>query len=215
MDEGKCALAMRGRVSDTSGNWLPDARITLVECGCCATTDGNGLFEMNIPRLPEPNTSAEQFGVLRIEKLRHRSRQIRIHNREFFSQFAEIFIEPDGVGEDAVHLAFALPGEGILPIGKGITASDDPGQVEELLRQQLEALAAESSQLTSSAEFYAWLPPGDEPLQAAFLLSLHGMGCVDHPVLRRFAKLNKVALVGLMGRQCKEEFIPQVCSMPP
>jgi len=199
MNESKSKFVFRGRVSDTSGNWLPGAQVTLLESASSATTDGNGLFEMILPPPPYSTSPDGQFGVLKIGKDRHRPRQIRIYNSEFFSHFAEIAIEPDGVGDDAVHLAFVLPGEGILSIGEGITASDTPGQVKELLHRRLESLAAESSRSVSSAGFYCWIPPGDDPLQAVFLLSLHGMGCLDHSVLRRFAKQNRVALVGLMG----------------
>jgi hypothetical protein len=202
------ASILCGRVSDTSGNWLPDARVTLVELGVSAATDGNGLFEMNLPLLPDSASPTELLGVLVVEKDGHRPRKIRIRNRDFFSEFAEITIEPDGVGDDAAHLAFPLPGDGILCIGEGISPADDPGQVEQLLSKRLESVSAAPSRATSPADFYAWVPPGDEPLRAVFLLSLHGMGCVDHPVLRSFAEQHRVALVGLMGPAVQRGIYP-------
>ncbi len=204
------SILLRGRISDTSGNWLPQALVTLVNIGSSAVTDGNGLFEIPIPQVPDAPAQSSPVEILRIEKDRHRQREIKIQSRDFFTRFAELEIEPNGVGDDSVHLSVSLPGLGTQQIGDGILPEEDPERITPLLSERLDALAAKNRHTLPPADFYCWIPPGVKPLRAVFLISLHGMGCVDNPVLRRFAENQRVALVGLRGLTVQRGIYPTV-----
>jgi hypothetical protein len=69
----------------------------------------------------------------------------------------------------------------------------------ERLRTALETIAARHDGATAEARFHAYMPKEVRRLKAAFLISRHGMGTIDHPVLRRFADEDSVGLVGVEG----------------
>jgi pimeloyl-ACP methyl ester carboxylesterase len=61
---------------------------------------------------------------------------------------------------------------------------------------------------TEQVVFQAYIPKGVQKLKAAFLLTRHGIGNINHPRLRDFANRNGVALVSVLGNPVQRGFYP-------
>lgn len=193
--------ALSGRIMDTSDNWLPDVTVSLQRTGATAQTDGNGLFEMrfSVPATLQPDADGV-FDILELTKDGHRPRLIRITDAAYFSTPIEEKMASDPVADDTVGFTALVPGNAsIHGLVRGIEVDAPHAYPAEVLRERLDRVAARRRVANSEASFHAWVPESPKPLRAAFLISLHGMGTIDHPVLRRFAEEESIALVGLDG----------------
>lgn len=191
----------QGRVSDTSDNWLPDVRVALRSLGVVAETDGNGLFELKIPGGQAWEANREgAIEYLELDKEGYQGRSIAITDPSWLESFQEPVLEPNPVGEDNAAFTMRLPsGASIHGLARRIGKAPGEEVTGEDLRVGLERIAERGGANTERASFYAYVPSETERLRAAFLISLHGMGSIDHPVLRRFADENDIALVGVEG----------------
>lgn len=198
---GPDEVVLSGRIMDTSDNWLPDVTVRLQRAGVSALTDGNGLFELRavFPAGLQADTDGV-IDVMELTKDGHRPRLIRITDAAYFATPIEEKMAPNPVAEDAVGFTELVPGAwGVHGLVRGIEVDAPHAYSAEVLRQQLDRVAARQKVPNTEASFYAWVPEGAKPLRATFLISLHGMGTIDHPVLRRFAEEESIALVGVEG----------------
>lgn len=203
-------FVLRGRIMDTSDNWLPDVAVRLQVADVAAETDGNGLFEMRVvyPDGVTPGSDGA-IDVLEVVKEGHQPRLIRVTDAAWFASPVEVKLTPNPVGTDVVGFTELVPGSWSLHgLVRNIEVEAPHAYSPEILRQQLDRVAARKRIADTEARFYAWIPEGDRPLRAVFLISLHGMGTVDHPVLRRFAEDESVALVGIDGQSVQRGFYP-------
>ncbi len=191
---------LSGRIMDTSDNWLPDVRVALQRQGAVTHTDGNGLFELRFVAA-EPLAVGDDgaVDVLELVKEGHRTRLVRVTSVDWFNAPIEEKMVPDPVGEDTVGFIDLIPNGTIAAIARRIEVDEPHQYTAEQLREQLDNLVRRPRNPTTEASFHAWVPESVERVRAAFLISLHGMGTIDHPVLRRFAEENNIALVGVQG----------------
>lgn len=202
MAEQSTTYTLRGRIMDTSDNWLPDVRVALRHADVVAHTDGNGLFELSFeadePLTPDGNGAYE---YLELDEEAHLGRSIAITDLEYFDEPIVEKMEPNPVGEDNVGFSVRMrAAHSIHGLPRSVPGlGDDEPITAAHLRQGLQHVAARRGERTERAWFYAHVPAQSERLKAAFLISLHGMGNIDHPVLRRFADEHDIALVGVEG----------------
>jgi hypothetical protein len=210
---GEIKYTLKGRVMDTSDNWLPDARVALKRAGVVTNTDGNGLFTLEFaPAKPLEVDDKKNYDCLEIDKEGYQGRTVEIKDLGYFSRPAEEKLEPVAVGADNVGFSVRMPiAPSIhnLPGSMGIEDKGQPISAEsfEKVLTNKEARAAFSGP-TERVWFHACVPKGAKKLKAAFLISRHGMGTIDHPVLRRFADENDIALVGILGAPVQRGLCP-------
>jgi pimeloyl-ACP methyl ester carboxylesterase len=201
---------LHGRVMDSSDNWLPDVRIRLLRLGLETRTDGNGMFQLPVPvDLLEPAPSGGPWDQAELVKEGHRGRVIALDSRPDFDLPVTWIMEPDPVGADNPRFTVVMPRSASI---HGIIRKEKleaPHAVSvTALRENLDQIRERPPADNQEARFYGWAPPGIEHLRAVFLISLHGMGSIDHPVLRRFAAENAVALVGVEGQPVQRGCYP-------
>jgi len=195
------AYSLSGRIMDTSDNWLPDVRVTLTKTGVSTQTDGNGLFQLHFtskaPLIAGPDGKID---TLELTKPGFGKRTIAITNPTYFTQPVSEKLEPNPVATDTISLKANLPLNHSIHGLPGVVGADSRDPITgEKLHEALKKVASRGDQPAGEAEFHAYIPRPASPLRAAFLISLHGMGSVDHPALRRFADQNQIALVGVKG----------------
>lgn len=193
---------LNGRMMDTSDNWLPNVHVKLRKANVATHTDGNGLFHLEF-QLDEPLEADDNgaFDQLEVSKDDHRPRAIQLKTESWFhGEHFDERMEPRGVSPDNLRIPLKINPAGSipnLPRLLGLAAGARPS-VEELadgLAQLARAPQSDSSDLVDAA-IYGWVAPETRTVRAVLVVALHGMGVIDHPVLRRFAAENDVALVG-------------------
>ncbi len=208
--ERECIL--RGRVTDTDDNWLPDVRVELKRAGAVTNTDPNGLFELKF-KAPSPMTADRRgvYDILALDKEGHLGRSIQITDPAYFEKPVVEKMEPNPVGEDNVGFSVRLPVyQSIHGLTRQIKGFEKGDPIE---AERFESLFERKSGIDPQGpkdrvSFHAYIPRGAERVRAAFLISLHGMGTIDHPRLRDFADRNAVALIGVLGGPMQRGFVP-------
>lgn len=203
---------LKGRITDTDDNWLPDVRVELKNAKAVTKTDPNGLFELTF-KAPSPMKANKRgvYEILSLDKEGHLGRSIEIKDPAYFDKPVVEKMEPNPVGEDNVGFSVRLPmGHSIHGLSRSIKGFE-PGM-------PIDAATYESyfkgkSKLRKGGpkdrvSFHAYIPKDAERVRAAFLISLHGMGTIDNPVLRKFADKNQVALIGVLGAPMQRGFVP-------
>lgn len=216
-EEGERIL--RGQISDTSDNWLPDVRVALRRTGAETRTDGNGRFELpfrwKAPAAPGPKG---ELDVLELDKDGYQGRSVPILEEDWFARPVEEKLEPNPLSEALAAFTVRMPTAGSihgLPRRMGL----DPKQpiAVEKLQEGLERArkSAAAGGPDDRVAFYGYAPTGVARLRAVFLVSLHGMGSVEHPVLRAFADREAVALVGVQCHPIQVGSVPLAALDPP
>lgn len=205
-------IALKGQVSDRDNNWLPEARVALRYGGAETMTDGNGRFELKFKwKMPNHPGPKGELNWLEIDKEGYLGQSIAITNTDWFAEQVAVKLEQVPVAEDLAHFTMRMRTSGSvhgLPRRLKVDAKE-PIAVE-VLAEGLEQLRrrAEENPYTERVEFYGYAPAGVEKLKAVFLIALHGMGSVDHQVLRDFADREKLALVGVKCHQIQTGSVP-------
>lgn len=201
---------LTGRIMDPSDNWLPDVRVALTRAEVVTHTDGNGLFSLTWTHA-EPLTADKRgvFDFLELDKEGYMGRSVPIEDLSTFTEPIVERLEPNPIGKDNVGYSERLPANHSL---HGLTRRLDiePGDPisAETFEQLYNREARGQGERRQRVEFHAYVPPDVETVKAAFLISRHGMGTLDHPVLRDFAKRRNVALVGILGAPMQRGFLP-------
>lgn len=201
---------LSGRIMDTSDNWLPDVQVTLTRAGVATRTDGNGLFELRFTsRQPLAAGPDGLLDTLQLEKEGYRPRLIPIAEAAYFEKPVAEKMAPNPIGADTVGFAVLMPRAFTIHGLPGTIGLETTAAITgEQLREALERVARRSAAETAEASFHAYVPPGVRRLRATFLISLHGMGSIDHPVLRKFAQESAVGLVGVEGHPVQRGCYP-------
>jgi hypothetical protein len=205
---------LRGRILDTADNWLPGVRLRVRSSGAEGVTDGNGKFEITFRGgiLPEqPQGGA--YDYLEAEKEGYRSRAIPLTDPSWLrGEPFEGRVEPAGVSPDTEVVRFRLnPAGGISRLPEVLGKSGKDSFTAEELEKGLAILRARAEEETEAAEevaIYGWVDPAVDRIRATLIVALHGMGVMDHPILRRFAAEESVALVGFEGKGLRTGWWP-------
>lgn len=195
--------ALEGRIMDSSDNWLPDVRVALQRAGVVTHTDGNGLFKLPFsPRKPLTADGKGIYECLELDKEGYQGRTIEITNVSFFGGAVVEKLEPNPVGADNVGFSVRMStGHGLLILHRTLEPKE-PGVLisETAYKKALSKLErVDTNDPTDRVWFHAYVPKTARTLKAAFLISRHGMGTIDHPRLRDFASRHDIALVGVLG----------------
>lgn len=215
---GEDTYTLKGRIMDTSGNWLNDARVGLRQIGVETQSDPNGNFVLKFtitkPLRPIRRKTIEYLDV---DKEGHLGRSINIDSMDFFSQTdpIEIKLEPNPVEGDAVGFSVRMSTANVVGVflrelrakkGYRNESTDIPPEAfAEIIRDR--KVAPPGKQL-SRAEFHVYVPETVKKVKAAFYISRHGMGGIGSPVLRKFAEDEEVALVGFLGDPVQRGLFP-------
>ncbi len=198
---------LQGRILDTADNWLPGVRLRVRSCGAECVTDGNGLFRVEFRREALSREGAKgAYDHLEAEKEGCRPRAIPLTDAAWFHGEAfEGRMEPTGVAADTESVRFRMVRSGGvngLPAALGKSGTD--AFTADELGRGLEILAGKSADAAAAVDddevaLYGWVDPGVRKVRATLIVALHGMGVIDHAVLRQFAAEESVALIGFEG----------------
>lgn len=169
MAEGQ-SYVLKGKVMDTSDNWLNGAKVALVPVGTKTLTDANGEFELEFTLdKPLKRKRGKNIGSIVVAREGHVSKRIPIRSMQFFTS------------------------------GKPLVVKLNPVPVDSSLVGFTTEMKAPKGRKGTKAQFHVYIPESVEKVRAAFYISRHGMGDIKRPVLRKFAADQQVALVGMMG----------------
>ena len=166
-------IILTGKVMDTDDNWLNDVTVSMTPGAVKTTTDPNGDFSLEF--LWSEKLKPNKRGIivaLRFKKEGHIDEIVRIKSMESFTKgkALEVKLSPKPVKEGVV--GFTVPMSTVNGLGKA--AKGD-------------------------AEFYVYIPESVDKVRAAFYLTRHGIGNITHPILRKFAEEERIALVSMYG----------------
>jgi hypothetical protein len=198
---------LEGTVADPSANLLPGVRVALTRAKAVTHTDGNGRFSLTF-RCDQPAAKDKDgaYDYLELDKDGYQGRTIKIQDLAYFSKPVAEVLEPNPIGKDNVGFSMRLESRCALPLLlRKDTRLIGEAEWKDYFRK---VEAAPAGGATGRVEFHAYVPPGAKRLKAAFLISRHGMGTIDHPVLRDFAARHGIALVGIIGDPMQRGFHP-------
>lgn len=205
---GADEYSLSGTVSDPSQNLLPGVRVALKKAGVSTQTDGNGAFSLSFKAAQPPE--ADKTGIydsIEIDKEGYIGRSIPVRDLALFAKPIRETIEPNPIGEDNVGFSVRMSMDNTVP---GLPPTPDfalnPVSDWEALFQARTAKPPTGQ--TERVTFHAYVPKNAGKLKAAFLLSRHGIGTIDHPRLRAFAAKHGIALVGILGDPVQRGIYP-------
>jgi pimeloyl-ACP methyl ester carboxylesterase len=191
---------LQGIIKDAHNAALPGVRCTLQKAGLTAESGTDGSFTLAVPASAMPGEDGT-LDIIEMTKPGLRTRWIRVTEASF-TQPVNVVIEPLEVGADNFGFIAFMPRNATIINQLAQIPADPPYAVTaEQLRTGLQQTAKLSATEIPDDDvaFYAWVPKETRKLKAAFLISLHGIGTIDSPVLRKFAAKNDIALVGVIG----------------
>ena len=201
-------FVLRGQVMDTSDNLLPDVRVALSRIKAVTHTDPNGGFSLSFKaETPFKKDKKGVIDFLEIDIDGYLGRSVEIKDVAYFEKTVVEKVEPNPIGRDNVGFSTRMSMRYIYPY---IRPDKDFSLISE---EKWKALFAKMEAKPQAGQdkrvfFHAYVPPDTKRLKAALLISRHGMGEIDHPVLRAFAKKHSVALIGMLGDPVQRGLYP-------
>jgi len=189
-----------GKIIDAHKVGMAGVQVKLQKAGVETQTAADGSYKLTVRATTMPGADGV-LDVLELNKPGRLAKWIQV-TEAAYQQPLNVTDESPEIGVDDVGFIDFMPLAGVFIKRLAQIKADPPYTVTaEQLRTGLEQIASEArtARANADAAFYAWVPPGAKPLKAAFLISLHGNGSIDAPVLRRFATQHDVALVGVFG----------------
>jgi predicted esterase len=167
---------LTGKIMDTDDNWLNEAKITLSPLKIETHTNANGEFSLKFT-LDEPLTSTKRkfIASLKVERAGHVEKSIRIRSMSYFSKSIEVKLSPQAVDSSVL----------------GFTVQMDPTN------------SIIGKRTGRDADFYIFIPETVKKIRAALYISMHGMGDITKPILKKFAEDEQLALVAMNGDPIK------------
>jgi hypothetical protein len=202
---------LSGRISDTSDNLLPDVRVALKRAGVLTRTDGNGKFSLSFNSdQPLTKDKKDVYDYLEIDKDGYQGRTVNILELSIFEKPLAEKLEPNPIGKDNVGFSTRMSMDYILPHN---TVRPNPPEYlligESQWKDYFKGVENKKKDgVTERVFFHVYVPENVKTVKAAFLISRHGMGSIDHPVLRDFAGRHGIALVGILGDPLQRGFHP-------
>ncbi len=199
---------LKGKISDTSDNLLPEVRVALKRAGVVTQTDGNGQFSLSF-RSDKPLTkdAKDVYEYLEIDKDGYQGRTVNIQDLAFFGKPVAEKLEPNPIGEDNVGFSTRMSMDYTYP---PIRPDAQFSLISDAKWKEFFASMDNKKKngATERVFFHVYVPKNATKLKAVFLLSRHGIGSIDHPVVRDFANRHTIALVGLLGDPVQRGFYP-------
>ncbi|MCM2371806.1 hypothetical protein [Aporhodopirellula aestuarii] len=161
---------LRGKVMDTSDNWLNDANVTLVPIGVETQSNANGEFVLKF-QIDEPlkRNKRRAFATLQVTRSGHVDAQIPIRSMNQFTSEEPIVVKLKPKPVDSSLVGFTTE------------------------------MKAPEGRKGTEVQFHVYIPESVKRVKAAFCISRHGMGDITKPVLKSFAEEEQVALIGMLG----------------
>lgn len=200
---------LKGRVVDSADQPLAEVRVGLRSARVVTHTDADGRFALTFkPDKPLSKDRTNTYEWIEFDKEGLLGQTIEIRELAIFDKPLKVILQPIPVTADRAEFTARL--------SMGITLSPIPAPKDfslipdEQWQQWLATLDArkQTGDDTEQVVFQAYIPEEAKKLRAVFLLTRHGIGSIDHPRLRDFAKRNSVALVSVKGNPVQRGFYP-------
>lgn len=206
---GAASHELKGRVTDAAGAPLAGARVGFRAAGTATETDATGGFVLRLPAgLPLTPDRAKVYDYVEVDCEGWLGQTVELRDLALFEKPLEVKLTPPPVTEDRAEFTARLSLDITLP---SISAPKDFSLIADAEWQKwLAGMDARtpSAQRTEQVVFQAYVPKAAARLKAAFWLTRHGIGSIDHPRLRAFADRNEVALVSVKGNPVQRGFYP-------
>ena len=193
------ALTIRGLIQDESDNVLPRVQVRVNGTRDTAQTDGNGEFTLKLSRKPTASSS------LSITKSGYVSATVPLdeNTREVSSKLTTI--------REAKGLLYHWESVSISHTLGWILGSDKTINTTNLTAESFNNLVEKKGKPPDQEVLFRIYQPADtEHVKAMLLISEHGMGTrmMEDPIIREFADLQGIALVGFVGDPMQRGFGP-------
>lgn len=206
---GAAGYELKGRVTDAAGSPLAGVRVGFRAAGTATETDAVGGFVLRLPAgRPLTPDRTKVYEHVEVDGEGWLGQTVELRDLAMFDQPLEVKLAPPPVTEDRAEFTARLSLDITLP---SISAPKDFSLIAEADWQKwLAGMDARTpaAQRTEQVVFQAYVPKAAARLKAAFLLTRHGIGSIDHPRLRAFADRNAVALVSVKGNPVQRGFYP-------
>lgn len=161
---------LTGKVMDTSDNWLNGARVIILPMKLKAKTNANGDFSITFTT-EKPLKADKNGNMIRLRSNRegHKSKPLGIKSMDY------------------------------LTGGKILSVKMEPEDLDKSIIGFTAEMTAPEKRKGTTAEFHVYIHESVKKVKAAFYISRHGMGDLTKPELKKFAKEEKVALIGMYG----------------
>lgn len=205
---GPATYTLTGKITDQAGQPLEDVRVGLRTAGGETHTDAQGEFTLTVSATrPLSMDNTKTYDAVELDKDGFMGRSIDIRDLALFEKPLNEKLLPYPVSDDKAEFTRRMSLDHLLP-------AISPNKEFDLIsadqwRKFFAGMdGAKKGGRTEQVVFQAYIPKGVSHLKAAFLLTRHGIGSVDHPRLRDFANRNQVALVSVKGNPVQRGFYP-------
>ncbi len=199
---------LKGRIADGSDRPLDHVRVGLRASGAFTHTDAMGQFTLPINAgRPLAKDRTNVFEYVELDKDGFLGRTIDIKDMAVFDKPMTERLEPNPITEDRAEFSVRMSMDHLFP---PIAPEKDFSLINATQWQNFFASmdGRKKGGLTEQVVFQAYAPKAAKKLKAAFYLTRHGIGTIDHPRLRDFADRHGIALVSVKGNPVQRGFYP-------
>ena len=180
-------------------------------------TDGNGRFTLRfssdkplVKDQKEFNRAA--YDYLEIDKDGYLGKTVNIKDMSFFEKPVNEKLSPEVISEDRAEFSRRMSTDYAFTFNGKILKNFDADSPDISAADWNRFFTAMDSRKkdgpTEQVFFQAYIPKNVKKVKAALLITRHGIGSIDHPRLRAFAKNDGIALVTVLGNPVQRGFTP-------
>ena len=204
---------LRGRITDGRGQPLADVRVGLRTANAVTQTDAQGHFTLEFtPPLAPVKDKSTAYDFLEFDKEGYLGRSINLTDPEAFAKPLDEKLEDDVLTDERAEFSRRMSLGFTLPVNTPALQKFDsisPDVSEAEWARFFSAMEARKQDgPTEQVFFQAYVPKEVVKLKAVFLFTRHGIGSLDHPRLREFARRNGIGLVSAKGNPVQRGFYP-------
>jgi hypothetical protein len=204
---------LRGRITDARGQPLAGVRVGLRTANAVTQTDAQGHFALEFtPPLAPVKDKSNAYDFLEFDREGYLGRSINLTDTEAFTKPLDEKLEADVLTEERAEFSRRMSLGFTLPVNTPVlqkfdsTSPDLSGAEWARFFSAMEARKQDGP--TEQVFFQAYVPKEVVKLKAVFLFTRHGIGSLDHPRLREFARRNGIGLVSAKGNPVQRGFYP-------
>jgi pimeloyl-ACP methyl ester carboxylesterase len=202
-----------GRITDGRGQPLPDVRVGLRTANAVTQTNAQGRFVLEFtPPLAPVKDKKDPLDYLELDKDGYLGRTINLADAEAFAKPVDEKLEPEILTDERAEFSRRMSLGFTLPVNTPALQKFDSISPDlsgaEWTRFFSAMEARKQDGPTEQVFFQAYVPKEVVKLKAVFLFTRHGIGSLDHPRLREFARRNGIGLVSAKGNPVQRGFYP-------
>jgi len=204
---------LKGRITDEREQPLADVRVGLRSANAATQTDAQGRFVLEFTAAqPLVKDKTNAYDYLELDKDGYMGRTINLVDPAAFERPVAEKLEPVIVTEERAEFSRRMSLGFTLPVNTPALQKFDstsPDLSEAEWARFFSAMEARKQDgPTEQVFFQAYVPKEVAKLKAVFLFTRHGIGSIDHPRLREFARRNGIGLVSAKGNPVQRGFSP-------